>query len=79
MVTPTKDLEVQLSELLLQNNAHTKHIISMHKSKVDYQQENELPPGGRDICPLDGACLNEGVIYEIKVTMRDNRVTSEPS
>ena len=31
---------------------------------------------GRAVCPLEGACLTEGVIYEAKVTRLDNN-TSE--
>ena len=54
-----------------------KQILTMHNSKVANQQENQPPPGcncrrGVDNCPLDGACLTEGVVYEAKVTRRDN-------
>ena len=54
-----------------------KQILTMHNSKVANQQENQPPPGcncrrGVDNCPLDGACLTEGVVYKAKVTRRDN-------
>ena len=29
--------------------------------------------GGVGTCPLNGACLTEGVVYEAKVTRRDNK------
>ena len=58
-----------------------KQILSMHNSKVRYQEVEKPPPGcncrgGRAVCPLQGACLTEGVIYEAKVTRLDNN-TSE--
>ena len=49
----------------------------MHNAKVAREQEQQPPPGcncrgGRANCPLDGACLTEGVIYQAKVTRVDN-------
>ena len=58
-----------------------KQILSMHNSKVRYQEVEQPPPGcncrgGVAVCPLQGACLTEGVIYEAQVTRLDNH-TSE--
>ena len=58
--------------------SNMKQVISMHNTKVGQQQENNPPPGcnsrgGRATCPLDGACLTPGVVYEAKVIRRDNR------
>ena len=54
-----------------------KEVISTHNSKVSQQREHQPPPGcncrgGVATCPLDGACLTPGVIYEAKVTRKDN-------
>ena len=54
-----------------------KQILSRHNAKVAYSDMPQPPPGcncrgGRAVCPLDGACLTEGVIYEAKVTRVDN-------
>ena len=50
----------------------------MHNSKVVYKPENQPPPGcncqaGINACPLNGACQTEGVVYEAKITRRDNQ------
>ena len=55
-----------------------KQIISMHNSKVAYKPEDQPPPGcncqgGINACPLNGACQIEGVVYEAKITRRDNQ------
>ena len=57
-----------------------KQVVSMHNSKVAYQHEPHPPPGcncrgGRAVCPLNGACLTPGVVYEAKVTRLDNSET----
>ena len=55
-----------------------KQVLSKHNAKVSNQQRAQLPPpgcscqGGIANCPLSGACLTEGVIYETTVTRGDN-------
>ena len=55
-----------------------KQVLSKHNAKVSKPQQAQLPPpgcnchGGAANCPLGGACLTEGVIYESKVTRGDN-------
>ena len=58
--------------------SNMKQIISMHNSKVAYKPDNQPPPGcncraGTNACPLNGACQTEGVVYEARITRRDNQ------
>ena len=53
-----------------------KQVLSMHNSKVTYQQEHIPPPGcncrgGVAVCPLEGICQTKGVVYEAKVVRGD--------
>ena len=52
-------------------------VISRHNSKVAKQEQVQQPPpgcncrGGIATCPVDGACLTEGVVYQATVKRGD--------
>ena len=53
-------------------------VIARHNSKIVKQDQGpQTPPGcncrgGPSKCPVDGACLTEGVVYRATVTRGDN-------
>ena len=55
-----------------------KQVKFTHTSEVSQQREHQPPPGYNcrggwvATCPLNGACLTTGVIYEAKVTRTDS-------
>ena len=55
-----------------------KQVLSKHNAKLSKPQQAQLPPpgcncqGGTAKCPLAGACLTEGVVYEAKVVRGKN-------
>ena len=54
-------------------------VISKHNSKVARQEHGQPTPagcncrGGVANCPVDGACLTQGVVYQATVTREDNQ------
>ena len=52
-------------------------VLSRHNAKIANQDEIQQPPpgcncrGGEAVCPLRGACLTEGLVYEATVTRLD--------
>jgi hypothetical protein len=54
-------------------------VIARHNSKVVKQEQGQQPPPGCNCkrgpatCPVNGACLTEGVVYEATVSRGDNK------